>query len=233
MSYLTKPSNIRTSDMADHKSRGTSGEDYGSNDGSTSYGDKFSYPCSNVDLIHTQWYSSGTLYKEFYHLTASNGFKFSALTCHAKGFSAYNDGYPESTGPHLHVQWFIGHQTADWMQTNRNTHSVTFEELDKQAQAIGGTVEYKYYFKMKEDFDETTRYRTRYGQYRMECVNPTGVYKDANLTKKWDTRDFKPGDIAISNFHSTRIINGKKHWIEVNADNQYGNKIYFAYKREL
>lgn len=131
---LIMPSNKMTSNMAEHKARGTSGEDFGSNDGTTQKGDRFNFPCSDRKFLGSRDFNDGT-HKEFYNAT-NNGYKFSFYTCHCthddKNILATGDNYSGSTGYHVHILFFHGHQSIDFMQNNRNTLGVTFEEVNKK-----------------------------------------------------------------------------------------------------
>lgn len=127
MKYLKEPGTIMTSNMSDHKSRGTSGEDYVIEGGCTTK-TQMQKPCSDFEKIGSRSFSDGT-YKEFYQGTC-NGYKFSMYTCHCKDFVTVGDDYAGSTGLHLHQLYFHGHQTIDYMQDNRNTKGVTLGEVD-------------------------------------------------------------------------------------------------------
>lgn len=133
---LVMPSNKMTSNMAEHKARGISGEDFGSNDGSTQKGDRFNFPCSDRKFLGSRDFNDGT-HKEFYNGT-NNGYKFSFYTCHCthddKNILATGDNYSGSTGYHVHILFFHGHQSIDFMQNNRNTLGVTFEEVNAKCQ---------------------------------------------------------------------------------------------------
>lgn len=125
--YLKAPGQVMTSNMQDHKSRGTSGEDFVLNGGCTSTS-KMTKPCSDLKLIGSRSFSDGT-YKEFYQ-GSMNGYKFSMYTCHCHDFVTTGDDYAGSTGYHLHHLYFHGHQSIDYMQNNRNTKGVTLGEID-------------------------------------------------------------------------------------------------------
>lgn len=127
MKYLKTPGEIMTSSMEDHKTRGTSGEDYVRTGGCAST-TKMIKPCSDLKLIGSRNFSDGT-YKEFYQ-GSMNGYKFSMYTCHCHDFVTTGDDYAGSTGYHLHQLYFHGHQTIDYMQDNRNTKGVKQSEID-------------------------------------------------------------------------------------------------------
>lgn len=143
MGQITKPSNRVTWNWEQHKNGDplTSGEDFGNDRGWTEYGDQFKYLTKTFKKIGTHKYSDGT-YKEFFNFTCDNGYKFSALTCHCKDFKATGDDYLGSTGYHLHLTCFKGTQSMEFMQNNRNTHSVPLatisQDADKYSSQKGG-----------------------------------------------------------------------------------------------
>lgn len=119
MSNLITPSNRMTSSFEDHKNRGTTGEDWGSNDGSTQQNDQFNFPCKTKTKVGTANLSDGT-YAEYWNFTSEYGLKFSCRTCHCHDFKATGDDYLGSSGFHLHSQFCLGHKTEEWIQENRN-----------------------------------------------------------------------------------------------------------------
>lgn len=230
MGYLKAPSNRMTSSFQDHKSRGTTGEDWGSNDGSTSKNDQFEYPCKNYKKVGTATFSDGT-YCEYYNFTSDNGLKFSCRTCHCHDFKATGDDYLGSTGYHIHAQFCLGHKTEEWIQTNRNGSAfVPFAEIIEEDNKMTKT--YKNYFKVIENFDETMRYYPEVASFKLECTVETPVYSDAKLTKAVST-PFKPGQKVISDWHSTVVKSGKEYHVHEIKDNQHGATCYLIYKKEI
>lgn len=128
MKYLKAPGDLMTADMAWHKAKGTSGEDWVWKGVKMTTSTQMTKPCSDLKLIGDRHLSDGT-YKQFYH-GSMNGYKFSCYTCHCDDFVTVGDDYPGSTGLHIHLLCFHGHQTVDYMQNNRNTHGVTLGEID-------------------------------------------------------------------------------------------------------
>lgn len=126
--YLKAPGDLMTADMAWHKNNGTSGEDWIWKNIEMSVTTQMTKPCSDLKYIGNLDLSDGS-YKEFYHGTM-NGYKFSCYTCHCKDFVTTGDNYKGSTGLHIHLLCFHGHQTIDYMQQNRNTKGVTLAEID-------------------------------------------------------------------------------------------------------
>lgn len=128
MKYLKTPGDLMTWNMEQHKNTGTSGEDYIWSGTKMTTTTKMNKPCSDLKYIGYLKCDDGT-YKEFYQ-GSCNGYKFSMYTCHCKNFVTTGDDYPGSTGLHIHQLYFHGHQSIDYMQTNRNTKGVKQSEVD-------------------------------------------------------------------------------------------------------
>lgn len=220
-----------TSSFQDHKNRGTTGEDWGSDDGSTQKNDQFKFPCSNKKKVGTAQFSDGT-YAEYWNFTSDNGLKFSCRTCHCTDFKATGDGYTGSTGYHLHAQFCLGHKSEDWIQTNRNGSAfIPFSKIIEEDNKMA-TPTYKYYFKVLESFDDTTRYYPGVADHKMQCQVETRVYADPKLTKYASDYPFKVGEKVVSRYHSMFLKEGKEYHVHEIYKNQHGVTCYFVYKRE-
>lgn len=128
MKYLKAPGDLMTWNMEQHKNTGTSGEDWIWKNIEMKPTTQMTKPCVDMVKIGDEWFSDGT-YKEFFHGTM-NGYKFSCYTCHCEDFVTVGDNYAGSTGLHIHLLCFHGHQTQEYMQQNRNTKGVTLAEID-------------------------------------------------------------------------------------------------------
>lgn len=133
MKNLIEPSNRITYSYVKHKENkdAPNGEDNGHNRGYTSYGDKFKAP-TDGKLLSQQ--KGATTWVSYLHYTDPCGFKMSSRLCHIKTiksnfkkgesvFEAMSDDWTKKDGPHMHAEYYLGHQTASFMQANSRNES--------------------------------------------------------------------------------------------------------------
>lgn len=99
-------------------------EDFGDHDNNgTNKGYQFEYPTATmVKLSGEDFTTSGGSLVQFFHDKTNN---ISCRTVHCNNFKT-NDLGDDSTGYHIHITYFMGLQTAEYMQENRKNTSVTY-----------------------------------------------------------------------------------------------------------
>lgn len=111
-------------------------EDFGDHDNNgTNKGYQFEYPTATmVKLSGEDFTTSGGSLVQFFHDKTNN---ISCRTVHCNNFKT-NDLGDDSTGYHIHITYFMGLQSANYMQDNRKNTSVTYtaKEIDSKLSPV-------------------------------------------------------------------------------------------------